>query len=155
MPRHRAAEVPAATPQPTNKLRPGAVRPHIKKGNSQAHPGVSALNPITHRNTGYQPLPRPLGLPPYHYDLSDHFPDIAQQINVPPGTYGVVVTGVDPSSPAASALTSGDVIQEINHKPISDVNDYRQAMAAVGKQQSVLLLVNHGGVTRYSVVEPQ
>lgn len=82
-------------------------------------------------------------------------PDIAQQINVPPGTHGVVVTGVDPSSPAASALTGGDVIQEINHKPINDVNDYRQAMAAVGKQQSVLLLVNHGGVTRYSVVEPQ
>jgi hypothetical protein len=35
------------------------------------------------------------------------------------------------------------------------VNDYRQAMATVGKQQSVLLLVNHGGVTRYSVVEAQ
>jgi serine protease Do len=82
-------------------------------------------------------------------------PDIAQQINVPPGTHGVVVTGVDPSSPAASALTGGDVIQEINHKPINDVNEYRQAMAAIGKQQSVLLLVNHGGVTRYSVVEPQ
>jgi hypothetical protein len=80
MVRQRATE---AVPQPviTTKLRPGAVRPHVKKGNSQAHPGVSALNPITHRNTGYQPLPRPLGLAPYHYDLSDHFPEIAQQIN--------------------------------------------------------------------------
>jgi S1-C subfamily serine protease len=62
---------------------------------------------------------------------------------------------VDPSSPAAGSLTTGDVIQEINHKPIINVNDYRQAMAAIGKQQSVLLLVNHGGVTRYSVVEAQ
>jgi acid phosphatase type 7 len=61
-------------------LKPGAVRPHIKKGHSQAHPGVSALSTLTHRNTGYQPLPRPLGLPPYHYALSDSFPDAAKLI---------------------------------------------------------------------------
>src|SRR5271166_3058574 len=62
-------------------LQPGAVRAHIKKGHSQAHGGVSALNPITHRNTGYQPLPKPLGLPPYHYALSDNFQTIAKHIS--------------------------------------------------------------------------
>jgi acid phosphatase type 7 len=62
-------------------LKPGAVRTPIKKGTSQAHPGVSALNPLTNRNTGYQPLPKPLGLPPYHYDLSEQFPDIAKNIS--------------------------------------------------------------------------
>jgi hypothetical protein len=56
------------------------VRPHIEKGLSQAHKGVSSLNPLTHRNTGYQPLPPPLGLAPYHYDLTVHFPEIAAQI---------------------------------------------------------------------------
>jgi hypothetical protein len=61
-------------------LRPGAVRPHVAKGNSQAHPGVSALNPLTHRNVGYQPLPKPLGMPPYHYVLADTFPGMAAQI---------------------------------------------------------------------------
>lgn len=61
-------------------LKPGAVRPHIKKGHSQAHPGVSALNALTQRNTGYQPLPRPLGLPPYHYDLTASFQDVAKRI---------------------------------------------------------------------------
>src|ERR1700722_10144785 len=61
-------------------LQPGAVRTHIKKGNSQAHPGVAALNPLTHRNTGYQPLPIPLGLPPYHYALTDHFQTVAKHI---------------------------------------------------------------------------
>jgi calcineurin-like phosphoesterase family protein len=61
-------------------LQPGAVRAHLKKGNSQAHPGVSPLNPLTHRNTGFQTLPPPLGLPPYHYDLTEHFPDIAKDI---------------------------------------------------------------------------
>lgn len=61
-------------------LKPGAVRPHVKSGHSQLHPGVSALNPLTHRNTGYQPLPRPLGLPPYHYALTDHFQEVAKHI---------------------------------------------------------------------------
>lgn len=61
-------------------LKPGAVRPHIRKGQSQAHPGVSELSPLTHRNTGYQPLPKPLGLPPYHYDLTDSFQDVAKEI---------------------------------------------------------------------------
>lgn len=62
-------------------LKPGAVRPHVKKGNSQAHPGVAGLNPLTHRNTGFQPLPKPLGFAPYHYALTDHFATMAQHIS--------------------------------------------------------------------------
>jgi hypothetical protein len=38
---------------------------------------VAPLDPITHRNTSFQPLPRPLGLPPYHLDLKDDFAPIA------------------------------------------------------------------------------
>ncbi len=62
-------------------LKPGAVRAHVKKGSSQSHPGVSGLNPLTHRNTSFQPLPRPLGLPPYHYDLTGQFADVAKSIS--------------------------------------------------------------------------
>jgi hypothetical protein len=62
------------------RLRPGAVRPHPPTKNSQAHPGVSPLDAIASRNTSFQPLPRPLGLPPYHYSLTDNFPEIAQNL---------------------------------------------------------------------------
>ncbi|HLK17015.1 MAG TPA: metallophosphoesterase [Fimbriimonadaceae bacterium] len=61
-------------------LQPGAVRPALRPGRSQAHAGVAPLHPVTHRNTGYQPLPPPLGLPPYHYDLADHFGSINDAI---------------------------------------------------------------------------
>lgn len=61
----------------TPAFRPGATRPRPQPKHSQAHPGVSPLHPVSHRNVSFQPLPRPLGLPPYHYDLSEHFPDIA------------------------------------------------------------------------------
>ncbi|TIR17091.1 MAG: hypothetical protein E5X33_26970 [Mesorhizobium sp.] len=61
-------------------LRPGETRPRPKPKHSQAHPGVSPLHPVSHRNTSFQPLPRPLGLTPYHYDLAANFPAIADDI---------------------------------------------------------------------------
>lgn len=69
-----------AKSQRASVFHPGAVRPRPALGQSQAHPGVSPLHPVTHRNTSFQPLPRPLGLAPYHYDISGQFPDIAQAI---------------------------------------------------------------------------
>jgi hypothetical protein len=75
MPSRTKKQVPQA-----NGLRPGTVRPRPLPKASQAHPGVSPLNSISHRNTGFQPLPRPFGLPPYHYPLTDHFPTIGTNI---------------------------------------------------------------------------
>lgn len=77
----RASASSAQVPHPSAKLDRGAVRartPHSK--NSQAHEGVSPLNPVNHRNVGYQPLPRPIGLAPYHYYLTDNFPAIGRNI---------------------------------------------------------------------------
>ena len=71
---------------------------------------------------------------------------------LPSGTQGVVVTQVDPSSPRAVGLERGMVIQEVNHKPVNNIEQYKQALAGAGNQP-VLLLVNQGGVTRYLVVE--
>jgi len=89
-------------------------------------------------------------------EVDELTPEIAQQLNLGAGAHGVVVTSVDPSSPAAAAqpaIGRGDVIAEINHKPIRSVSDYKQAAAAAANQP-LLLLVNHGGVTGYSVVQP-
>jgi serine protease Do len=82
-------------------------------------------------------------------------PELAGELNVPPSTKGVVVTAVDGSSAAAAAgLDRGDVIQEVNHKSVSNVPEYREAMQSVGKQ-AALLLVNRGGTTHYVIVEAQ
>jgi serine protease Do len=89
--------------------------------------------------------------------VQDLTSDIGQELNLPTGSRGVVVTSVDPSSPAAAAqppLRRGDVIQEINHKPIGSTSDYQQALSGADKQP-VLILLNHGGVTGYVVVEPR
>lgn len=80
-------------------------------------------------------------------------PETAQELQLAPGTRGVVVETVDPSSAAAAVgLQRGDVIQEVNHKPVHSITEYKDALAAAGKQP-VLLLVNQGGVTQYVVIE--
>lgn len=81
-------------------------------------------------------------------------PDIAEQLQLTPGTHGVVVTSVDPASPAAGELDRGDVIQEVNHKPVANIQEYKQAVAA-SANKSVLLLVNQGGVSKFIAVEAQ
>jgi serine protease Do len=81
-------------------------------------------------------------------------PDIAQQLNLPASATGVLVTSVDPNSAAAEAgLQRGDLIQEVNRKPVHNVEQYRQALAGVGNR-SALLLVNHGGTTHYVMIQP-
>jgi len=86
-------------------------------------------------------------------EVQDLTPEISQQLNLSAGTHGVVVTSVDPSSAAAAAgIGRGDVIQEVNHKPVSSASQYKQLMAGAGSQP-ILLLVNNGGVTRYVVVD--
>ncbi len=79
-------------------------------------------------------------------------PDIAQQLQLPSSTKGVVVSSVDDSSPAAEAgLQQGDVIQSVNKQPVANEGDFNRQMSKAGK--SVLLLVNRGGRTVFLVVE--
>ena len=86
-------------------------------------------------------------------DVQDLTPEISQQLNLPSGTHGVVVTSVDPASAAAAAgINRGDLIQEINHKPVNSASQYKQLMSSAGTQP-ILLLINRGGITNYVVVE--
>jgi serine protease Do len=78
-------------------------------------------------------------------------PEIARQLHVPADATGVVVTKVDPSSAAADAgLQRGDVIQEVNRKPVHNASEFEAAMSS-SKDQN-LLLVNHQGNTLYIAV---
>lgn len=82
-------------------------------------------------------------------------PAIAQELGISTNTRGVVVTSVDPSSAAAASdVERGDVIQEVNRKPVHNVQEYNQAVAATHGGQ-VLLLLNRNGSSHYVVVAPQ
>jgi serine protease Do len=76
-------------------------------------------------------------------------------LNLPPGTRGVVITRVDPDSAAAeTGLERGDVIQEVNRKPVNNVEQFRSAVRGA-TNQPLLLLVYRGGNTQYVVISPK
>jgi serine protease Do len=75
----------------------------------------------------------------------------ARQLGLPATASGVVVTSVDPGSKAAeSGLKRGDVIQEVNHKPVRNTSDFEAAMR--NAKDTNLLLVNRQGSTMYLAV---
>jgi serine protease Do len=74
--------------------------------------------------------------------------EAVQQLGLPAHTKGVVVTGINPSSPVAdSGLRQGDVIQEVNHQAVTNVTDFDRAVRKAGKDP--LLLVNRQGNTLF------
>jgi len=69
-------------------------------------------------------------------------PSIARDRGVSANTPGVVITSVDPSSEAAAAsLQRGDIIQEVNRRPIHGMAEYDRILAEI-QGQSILLLVS-------------
>jgi len=82
-------------------------------------------------------------------------PELRRQLGLGSEVRGVVVTARPDSSPAADAgLQSGDVIEQINRQPVNSVADYQRVIAQAGNQ-SLVLLVNRGGVTTFIVVQPE
>lgn len=82
-------------------------------------------------------------------------PDIARQLRLPRNARGVVVTDVDSGSAAAEAgIRPGDVIVEVNRRPVNNVNDFNRTISGLSDQEA-LLLVNRGGNMFYVVLGAQ
>ncbi len=76
-----------------------------------------------------------------------------RQYNLPGSVNGVVVTDVTPDSPAAEAgLKPGDVIQEINRKPVKTAEEAVK-MTEKTDTKKTLLRVWSGGGSRYVIVD--
>jgi len=80
-------------------------------------------------------------------------PQIAEHFGYE-GQSGVVVRGVRPRSPAARrGLKAGDLIQEVNQRPVGNTEEYAQALAAAAKRsKSVLFTVRQGDNTHLMAV---
>jgi S1-C subfamily serine protease len=75
-------------------------------------------------------------------------PEVARELNLSARTKGVVVTEVNPDSKAAeSGLRRGDVIQEVNRRPVESAQQFDAAMRHAGDH--ALLLVNRQGNTLF------
>lgn len=84
------------------------------------------------------------------HDLS---PELAQRFGLPDDEEGVVVTRVEPGSLADDAgVQRGDLILEINRRVVRHTRDFNRIAADLGKDESILLLVNRQGQTLYITI---
>jgi serine protease Do len=81
-------------------------------------------------------------------------PQIARELGLKKST-GVVVTGIEPGSPASEAnLQIGDVISAVNRKAVRNVDDFVKAVEKA-KGGSLLLLVQRGQNSLFAAVTPK
>src|SRR5438067_10125919 len=65
-------------------------------------------------------------------------------------TKGALVVDVAQDSPAADAgLEPGDIVVEVNRRPVGSASDYRTAVKSVKKGDTALLRIKHGQSTTY------
>ncbi|MGC1878082.1 MAG: DegQ family serine endoprotease [Rhabdochlamydiaceae bacterium] len=76
-------------------------------------------------------------------------PDLAKQLGLTQREEGVVITKIKPGSPAATAgLRPGFLIQAVNHKKVTNVSEFNEALGQP-ENKRILLLVRQNNMTRF------
>ncbi len=82
-------------------------------------------------------------------------PAVRQQLHLGQESHGVVISQVDPNGAAAAAgIREGDVVEEVNHQPITRVSEFEQAMQSASGQ-AILLRVMRDGTGFYVAIAPR
>ncbi|MBI3249996.1 MAG: DegQ family serine endoprotease [Deltaproteobacteria bacterium] len=77
-------------------------------------------------------------------------PDMARRFQMERSAKGIVLTEVEPGSPAELAgLQPGDIIEEVNRQAVDSVEDFTKAMTAAKEKETLLLLARRGNATSF------
>jgi serine protease Do len=84
--------------------------------------------------------------------VQDIAPEIAKHLNLK-DRRGVIVTDVQPGSPAADAdIRSGDIIKEIARRPVRNLIDFKEGMRRANIKEGIVILVKRENATFYTVL---
>ncbi|MDE3188607.1 MAG: Do family serine endopeptidase [Acidobacteriota bacterium] len=87
--------------------------------------------------------------------VSDLTPDLRDQLRIPARVNGAAIQDVRPASPADDAgLAPGDVILEVDRRPVESADKFVSAIHSIPAGKSILLLVWSRGGASYRVVHP-
>jgi serine protease Do len=79
-------------------------------------------------------------------------PEVSRELGLA-DSRGVVVRGVRDSSPADKAgIRAGDVITELDHKPVANAGDMKRLLAAHPKGAPVVVLLHRDGTSLYAAM---
>lgn len=82
-------------------------------------------------------------------------PEMAKRLRLKSET-GVVVTRVEPGSPASDAgIQTGDIIREVNRKEVKNVEELVEKLEQTKDQDNILLLVQRGQNNMFAAVTPK
>ncbi len=88
-------------------------------------------------------------------EVRDLSSDLIRRFSVPRDKAGVLVVGVAQGSPSEEAgLRAGDVIAEINRKPITSNRDYSKVVGSLGPQDPALVLILRNSRNIYITIKP-
>jgi serine protease Do len=81
-------------------------------------------------------------------------PEVAARVGASKSTKGLIIEGVNPDGRAADAnLQPGDIIEQVNRRPVQTVDELRAAVKNAGNKP-VLLLINRQGTELFVPVQP-
>jgi serine protease Do len=82
-------------------------------------------------------------------DITDEY---RQKMNISEKDRGVIVNNIDEDSPALGIINKGDIILEINRKPVTNTKEYTKVISGIESNQNVLALIVRGGVRQYITI---
>ena len=87
--------------------------------------------------------------PPLGLSVREIDPEFAERLHLPKGIEGVIVSRVDPMSPAFDAdIERGHVLLEINRQPVRSIEDYRRLTASARPGEVLALYLFKPEITR-------
>jgi serine protease Do len=87
-------------------------------------------------------------------EVQELTPKLRSEANVPSNVNGVIVTQVDPSSAAAQQLQPGDVIEEINRQPITNVQQFNQITSKLSVDRPIVLGIARERQRSFLIIQP-
>jgi serine protease Do len=82
-------------------------------------------------------------------------PEVARRFELE-SSAGMVVTGVEPGSPAGDAgLEPGDIVHAVNRRHVDSPESYRQALRATAEGKPVLFRIERRGNTFFVALRPE
>jgi serine protease Do len=95
------------------------------------------------------------GKPRWGMGLADLTPEVRQQLQLGDNVSGAVIERVMPGSSADNAgLQPGDVISEVNRKPVKSAADVQKALGDIPSGSDVMVLVQSAGGSSFRVLHP-
>jgi serine protease Do len=76
------------------------------------------------------------------------------EAKVPPNVNGVIVTQVDPNSTAAQELRPGDVIEQINRQPVSNVDEFQSVVGQLDPDRPVMVGMARSRQRSFVIIQP-